>query len=300
MIGRAAFFLALFVLPGCGERVLLDLFAPQPTLDGPEADAAIAPSTEGAGGSDTRRDAGGSHDAAGLVPDAEVPVELGDSSLRSLNLVLRYDFMGDGTELVDRAGNASARVLGGARLDGSGQLALDGVDDYVDLPNGTLASLESATVVAWLTWGGGVCWQRVFDFGHNDMGEDKQGNAVASLFVTLATCPDGHLAGMAELPSGQFVAAADRTVQPSSTLQVALSFDASRSLLTLYLDGTRVAETKAAFSLAELGDVNAWLGRSQWVQDYFARVSYDEFRIYDRALARSEVRDLFLRGADHP
>jgi arabinan endo-1,5-alpha-L-arabinosidase len=197
-------------------------------------------------------------------------------------------------------GSASARVLGGARLDDSGELALDGVDDYVDLPNGTLAALESATVVAWITWGGGVCWQRVFDFGHNDMGEDKQGSAVTSLFVTLATCPEGRLAGMAELPSGQFVAAAATAIQPSSTRQVALSFDASRSLLTLYLDGVRVAETSASFALAQLGDVNAWLGRSQWVQDYFARVSYDEFRIYDRALSRTEVRELFQRGADRP
>ena len=301
---------------------MLDLFAPQPTLQVPRADATIAVVDAGTRIADTTKsgddstsddddDYGTSRDDGGLI-DARLSNELSDGAVRSSSLILRYDFSGDGTELVDRVGNASARVLGGARLDDSGELALDGVDDYVDLPNGTLASLESATVVAWITWGGGVCWQRVFDFGHNDMGEDKQGSSVTSLFVTLSTCPEGRLAGMAELPTGHFVAAADTTIEPSSlgsraedprastTRQVALSFDAARSLLTLYLDGVRVAETSAGFALAQLGDVNAWLGRSQWVQDYFARVSYDEFRIYDRALSRTEVRELFQRGADRP
>ena len=284
------------MLAGCGEPVVLDLFAPQPSVGTPRGDAAIAEEVDA--GAPSRL--GASHDAAAPSPDAQLTMELSDSSLRTSSLILRYDFSGQGTELVDRVGRAPARVIGGARLDGSGELALDGVDDYVDLPNGTLASLESATVVTWIAWGGGVCWQRVFDFGHNDMGEDKQGNALASLFVTVATCPGGQLAGMAELPSGHFVAAAEQPAPTSSTMQVALSFDASRSLLTLYRDGVRVAETPAGFALAELGDVNAWLGRSQWVQDFFARVSYDEFRIYDRALSRTEVRELFERGADAP
>jgi hypothetical protein len=307
VIGRAVLVLGICALTGCGEPVLLDLFAPQPTLQVPRLDAAIAVVDAGkriadtlkSGDDGTSDDDGTSRHDGGLI-DARLSNELSDGAVGSSSLILRYDFSGDGTELVDRVGNASARVLGGARLDDSGELALDGVDDYVDLPNGTLAALESATVVAWITWGGGVCWQRVFDFGHNDMGEDKQGSAVTSLFVTLSTCPEGRLAGMAELPSGHFVVEAATAIEPSSTRQVALSFDAARSLLTLYLDGVRVAETSAGFALAQLGDVNAWLGRSQWVQDYFARVRYDEFRIYDRALSRTEVRALFQRGADRP
>jgi hypothetical protein len=290
-MGRAVPLLfGMLVLAGCGESVSIDLFAPHPTFEMPPADAGL-PSIE-AGTPD--------HDAARGVTPIESDASP-DGSVTTSSLILRYDFLGQGTTLQDRVGSAHARVRGGALLDHTGQLSLDGEDDYVDLPNDTLASLESATVVAWLTWEGGVCWQRVFDFGHNDMGEDKQGNAVTSLFVTLAACPDGRLAGMAELPSGQFVAAADAFVQPSSSVLVALSFDAPSSRITLYLDGGRVAETKAdSFALALLRDENAWLGRSQWVQDYFAKVRYDEFRVYDRALSRSEVKQLYERGADRP
>lgn len=290
MNGRAAPLLfGWLAIAACGESVSIDLFAPQPTLEMPAVDAGSADAGR------ATRDAGQAIDVA----DAQTLTESGDASFTTSSLVLRYDFLGAGTTLEDRVGSANGRVRGGAVLNESGELSLDGYDDYVDLPNGTLASLESATLVAWLTWKGGVCWQRVFDFGHNDMGEDQQGNAVTSLFVTLATCPSGRLAGMAELPSGQqFVAAADAVVPTSSTVQVALSFDAVSSLLTLYLDGVRVAETKAGFSLAELGDENAWLGRSQWVQDYFAKVRYDEFRVYDRALTRSEIKGLHTRGPD--
>lgn len=224
-----------------------------------------------------------------------------DASDPRSSLVLRYDFSGSGTVVRDRVGTADGAILGGAALDGSGGLTLDGRDDYVDMPDRTVSRLESASFVIWLQWRGGVCWQRIFDFGSNDRGEDRVGYALSSLFMTPATCGTGAFTVSGEFASGVQSRVADDEPLPADTdLQVALVLDAAASTLTLYRDGARVAQGSADFALSEIDDVNCWLGRSQWIQDYLLAGRYDELRIYDRALSASEVAAQLARGPDDP
>jgi hypothetical protein len=229
-------------------------------------------------------------------PNADI-----DASDPRSSLVLRYDFSGSGTVVRDRVGTSDGQILGGAVLDGSGGLTLDGGDDYVDMPNGIVSRLGSASFVIWLQWRGGVCWQRVFDFGSNDRGEDRVGYALSSLFMTPATCGTGTFTVSGEFASGVQSRVGDDEPLPADTdLQVALVLDAEAATLTLYRDGAAVAEGPAEFELAEIDDVNNWLGRSQWVQDYFLAGRYDELRIYDRALSAREVAAQRERGPDDP
>jgi hypothetical protein len=103
----------------------------------------------------------------------------------------RHDFSGTGTVVVDSVGGAHGSVRGGAALDGRGSLALDGRDDYVDLPNGLISRLHSATFVVWFEWyDGRICWHRVFDFGNTVQGEDVVGDATSNVFVTPQDCPN--------------------------------------------------------------------------------------------------------------
>jgi hypothetical protein len=282
MVGRVKG-LALLVCAlcvGCSE-VELDLLAPGIDAGLPELDA---------GPPEASLDT-----SLPTESEASTPIDAGRSSL-----ILRYDFAGTGSEVRASVGSASAFARGGAQLDGSGVLELDGVDDYVDLPNRSLASLESATVMTWVTWSGGVCWQRAFDFGNNDAGEGMQGNALASLFVTFSSCPGGTLLAMYEQSPMQRSAESRVSLAAERPLQLALAFDGANQTMRLYLDGERVAERSVGIPLSALNDVNAWLGRSQWTQDRFARARYDEFRLYDRALGDSEVRDAFTRGPSSP
>lgn len=255
----------------CSDWVRLDLFAPDSSARDAEQDAA------------PRED-------SGALDAAQAPA----------NLILRYDFAGRGTTLVDRVGNASARVLGGAELDGAGGLTLDGVDDYVDLPNRTLASLQSATVMTWVSWFGGTCWQRAFDFGRNSVGEGQQGLAQASLFVAFSSCPEGTLTAFFEQPPEQYKIDAALVAKTDAFMQLTLVFDAKRSRMTFYLDQLLLGESDVPYALSELADDNAWLGRSQWQQDSFAHVRYEEFRIYDRALTAVEVGEAYTRGPNAP
>jgi len=218
----------------------------------------------------------------------------------SSSLALRYDFEGLGAVVEDRVGEADALVRGGAALDATGGLSLDGVDDYVDMPNGVLSSRRSATIMAWLRWDGGPCWQRIFDFGSTDTGEDQSGRATTSLFLTPASCPGQVLTSMTERDEDQQAVSASQGLPTDRTIQVALVLDGESAQSSLFVDGVREATAPNGHLMADLNDVNNWLGRSQWVQDNYLTARYEELRIYDGALSDVEIAELAERGADRP
>ena len=236
------------------------------------------------------------------------PLERPDASARpdaapassSPHLIHRYSFNGQGSRALDAVGNADGSLENGATLDGAGHAVLDGSDDFVDLPNGLVSSLESVTLIVWLSWNGGPCWQRAFDFGSSDAGEGAVGNATSSLFVTPLRCP-GTGPATAFQTSASLVPSVDSDA-PFPVLQdtsLAVVVDATNRELRLYSDGVRLGSGSFA-KLSGLTDENDWLGRSQWVQDTPLRGSFDEFRIYDVALDDAAIAALAAAGPDMP
>jgi hypothetical protein len=233
---------------------------------------------------------------AGRVPTADA----GSADAGATGIVLRYDFTGNGMTVLDRIGHENGQLVGGAMLDGQGGVVLDGKDDYVDIPNGIVSRLESATFMAWLQWDGGVCWQRVFDFGSTDQGENTSANGETSLYLTCAACPNDNLMANLEVGDKHDIVAGSDALPQDRNVQVALVIDRTQASSTLYVDGERVASIERALDLRVLHDVNNWLGRSQWIQDLYLKGRYDEFRIYAEALPASEIATAFTRGPDRP
>jgi hypothetical protein len=241
------------------------------------------------------------------VPDAATPPLAGldagsaPTSPAADSLVLRYDLSGSGDVVPDLVGDRDAHLIGGTLLSPNRTfINLDGVDDYVDLPNGVVSGLRNATFVVWLTWSGGVCWQRIFDFGISDRGEDQVGNAVTSLFMTPRACGAETFTVLAEIGPSQHEVSDDEALPTGYALQVALVVDADHQTLTLYRDTEKVGEAASTFQLDELNDANNWLGRSQWVQDGFFSGKIGEFRIYSRALTAEELAQVRAEGFETP
>lgn len=218
-------------------------------------------------------------------------------------IVHRYSFSEapGATTAADSVGTAHGTVLGGAAFTGDGSLALDGVDGYVDLPNGIISSLSDATFEAWVTFEGGTgAWQRIFDFGTNLNGEDAQGEGTTYLFLTPRVGTGGTvrfalrpaqgapevptLNGSGPLPTGQ-------------QSHVAVTYDFTNRRAKLFVNGQQVAIGPVATPLSAIQDVNNWLGRSNWPDAYFFG-SFNEFRIYDTALSSVEVALSAQAGPD--
>jgi hypothetical protein len=232
-------------------------------------------------------------DTAGLVPDAAVDPALPAADGVVVNTTL--------------TGSASVSLAGGMNGD-------DTDDQYVRLPSGLLAGLESVTVEAWVTWYGGRTWQRIFDFGSNDSGvPDAQGSAGTSyLFLTtsyhvdedvnLARCAFKHPDFVLEV-----VVDATRPFPIGIETHVAVVLDAANDTLSLYLDGTLEGSAQGAavppgipLRANLVVDQNNWLGRSQYVADAELSASIEELRIYAAPLTSAQLRTSMAAGPNPP
>lgn len=214
----------------------------------------------------------------------------------------RFDFSGEGTQIVDRMGGPSGELIGGASLTGAGSIELDGEDDYVNLPNGLLSSKTSASLVVWVSLLDGPAYWRLLDFGASSGGEDPTGAAVGTTYVAITTETGLDPSGLALLIGHGGAASEDRALTELSLedRQVALGvvLDGESERAILYVDGASVASTTMTAPLSELNDVNNWLGRSQYAADPHYPGIYSELRLYAEALSDCAMATLAEWGPD--
>jgi hypothetical protein len=212
-------------------------------------------------------------------------------------LAHRYAFDKNGTVASDSIGSAHGSIVGASAS--SGKIAFDGTAAaYVDLPNGVISSLEDASFEVWLTWGGGATWQRVFDFGTNDLGEGKQGEGSSYVYITPSDGWSGNALRASFSANGVGNETTVRTSAPLATgsLQhLVLVVDDTNNQLRLYLNGNVAAITGFTQSLSSLSDVNNWVGRSNF-KDAPLKATVEEFRIYQIALTQDQVAASFGYG----
>src|SRR6266480_706564 len=207
----------------------------------------------------------------------------------------RYSFS---TDASDSVGNANGQLVGDATIS-QGAVVLSGnKPSYVNLPNDLFTNLASATFEIWFTWNGGPAWQRIWDFGNSSAGEDAQGAASASIFLT----PDngGGMQWSIFPNTSVFGQQVLNTAVPSKSQlhQIVWTYDDLATTGILYRDGVQVAINKNITSKpSDLGPTaNNWLGHSQYVQDSDFSGSIAEFRIYNGTMTAAEVTNDFAVG----
>jgi hypothetical protein len=271
-------------------------------LGGASGDAATGPGGIGASSTDAGTDGGGGATTGGTRAGG-IPL--------NTRLVHRYSFDGTGTAVTDGVGTAHGTILGGATLDGDGKVTLAGgtSDEYIELPNGIISSLSAMTIETWIYWEGDGpwAWQRVFDFGNSYAGEGLQG-------ISATT----HFSLALESSLTRFVFDADPALQEQNWryqwgggltggkphhIVAVFSDEPGDQYIICYVDGVPIADPASvpdSEGLADLDDVNNWLGRAQWAaDDDFAGIFY-EVRIYDVALTQAELVESGAAGPDTP
>ena len=212
----------------------------------------------------------------------------------SANLVAHWKFDdGSGATAQDSSGNGYGGTLFGEPTWVAGQiggaLELDGSNDYVDLPIGSLiSSLTNSTFAIWVDFSNeGGAWQRIFDFGTG---------TIVNMFLTPRIDTDGSMrfAITIDTYNDEDQTTAPATL-PSGWHQVVLTMNADENVHSLYLDGELAAQnTTARHTPSTLGETNQnWLGRSQYAADGYFDGRLDDFRIYDRVLTPKQIEDLY-------
>ncbi len=202
------------------------------------------------------------------------------------NIVGHWKFDGaSGTTAIDSSGNNyNGTIFGGAALNGSGRLTLDGVDDYVTLPIGPLlATLTNCSFVAWIDFAdSGGAWQRIFDFGSS---------TTVNMFLTPSAGGGGLRFAITTGGSGGEQKITAASALTGGVHRVIVTINADTDTGRLYLDDVLVAQnTSLTLTPSSLGNTTRnWLGRSQYSGDAYFKGSYDEFIIYNYVLPESEI-----------
>jgi hypothetical protein len=203
-----------------------------------------------------------------------------------------YDFENDTQDNSGNGRHATAFnnpvYVSGATSFGTA-LRLDGLNDYVELPIGSVIStLTDCTIATWVNWSGlGNAWQRIFDFGTGEtvnmfLTGNASGGSIRFAITINGNTDEDQTTSSVGLPNRWH--------------HVAVTIDPGNTTHTLYLDGKVVAQNTAArYTPSDLGQTTQnWLGKAQYTSDPYFRGSLDEFYIFDRVLSQNEI--LYLAG----
>ncbi|MDB6034611.1 MAG: putative secreted protein [Verrucomicrobiales bacterium] len=218
-------------------------------------------------------------------------------------LIHRYSFTSNAD---DSVGTAHGVMRGNAAIN-SGAVVLDGVNSYVDFPNGILTNLTSITMEFWLTDNGSGNWSRIYDFGNATAGEDFATTTASAGTTYMFLTPNSGSATLRGAYTITGGGAGEQIVEWSGTRlptgvqkHVVWTSDAASQTARLFVDGVQVGiNTGVTLTPAALGNtVNNWLGRSQFNGDAFLKASVTEFRMYDVALTQQQIQDDLTFGPD--
>ena len=178
------------------------------------------------------------------------------------------------------------------------------------LPPGLISSQSEITIETWVIWpfppDAGVFWARIFDFGTNIV-EPGYGNwGTSYFFLTPATDPYSFPPYKAVLRAAittnqNFNTKPEIGLDQSSPQQRGVTcgryLQSRAGNCQAYLNGVPVSSGVAVVQLADIVDVNNWLGRSQFTPpDPQNLGTYDEFRIYDGFLQDSDIAADYAAG----
>ncbi len=206
----------------------------------------------------------------------------------------QYTF-NDGTAN-DSVGTAHGMLVNGPTITFDGQVDLDGANDYVSLPGGTIAinTYTNVTLEAWFTMDVAQNWQRIYDFG--DTSPTNLGRNY--IFYSPSSGGGDHRAVISDADPGFN---SEELVNGGPTLPTGLEHHIAVTIsnggnMTLYRDGVQVGQTAITKSLASVSNNFALLGEATYPGDPNFNGRIDEFRIHDTALSPAQVQASFNAG----
>lgn len=195
------------------------------------------------------------------------------------NLVLSYtsDSFADGVA-VDNSGNGNHGTIYGGMTGGH----FDGVDDYVQMPEGLLADLDEFTIIMRLKPEIANAHQFTFCFGNSSsegyffLNTSRPGTN--TLRLALTKTGSGSETDIRSIPG----------IRRGEEANIAITVSSSEA--AMYVNGIPVASGDLGFSPKELGSTKAnWLAKSPYSPDpYFSGDIY-EFSIYPYKMSDADI-----------
>jgi len=187
------------------------------------------------------------------------------------------------TNTLDSSGYGNNGITAGcpAYTNGhSGQaIVFDGATTVVTLPPNT-ATNNAFTFAAWVNWGGGVNWQRIFDFGNS---------TTHYMFLTPSSGNGTLRFAIANGGSEQRVETSALTQNQWQHVAITLSGSTAK----LYVNGVLAASnTGMSITPASFAPRVDFLGKSQFYSDPLFKGALDDVLVADYALSAAQIAAL--------
>ncbi len=167
----------------------------------------------------------------------------------------------------------------------SGGLNFDGVDDYVDLPDGFADFRSGMTVTLWAYPTAVQNWARFIDFGNGEYNSNI-------VFARRGTTTNLVFEGYDRTNSGGQVIA-EGVISLNQWQMFTATMDAEGNVV-IYKNGEPKAMGKTAVP-TKISRVNNYIGKSNWLDAYY-KGKMDDVQIYNYALSAEQVQQLYLAG----
>jgi hypothetical protein len=231
----------------------------------------------------------------GVLPSAQETGpsnEVKASFPAALRTHLKFDET-SGTTAADFTGNGNSGTLVNGASWSPGKsgnaVTLDGVNDHVSLPVGSLAGLSDFTLASWVLLNDSRTWSRICDFGGKPGSylflTPRASNGKTRFAISTVYNYNQQVVEGPALPTGQWV-------------HVAVTL--SDEVATLYINGIEAGRNTGFFlQPLQLGETQqSFIGRSQFGNDPYLNGKVDDFRIYDYALSGSAIYGLWGQSAN--
>ena len=235
-----------------------------------------------------------------------------------------YDLVSGAPAIV--RGNGATYTGNALRIPGgtTGNVAVNSMSAYIDLPNGIVSSETNITIEIWATPLSAPNWARIFDSGRAAQAGDGLG-APGEYTGTPGTPAPGTTQSLDDIMLSAAIGT-DITQQRFEAVLGGVTTTLDANLATVagvehhyaitftdgagayttnggrwqwYRDGDAIAFLDVSNHLAAIQDVNDWLGRSQWSADSLANNDYAEVRISNMAMSRGQILANYLLGPNY-
>ncbi|MDO5320566.1 MAG: chitobiase/beta-hexosaminidase C-terminal domain-containing protein, partial [bacterium] len=220
---------------------------------------------------------------------------------QATGLVHRWSFNGS---LEDSVGGQTAAIIGDVSMQSDRCVLKGGArgTSYVSLGSNVLpADADGATIEIWATQQATNYWSRVFDFGQDNTTDFMMSWTFGEYFernaVNVRGANTGDVEGLAPFEVGveYHISVVIKKLGQDSWSLICSKRDATTGRV---LNSITIPTAGTVWSLATQNQVDCWLGCSHW-DDPDAAASYNEVRVWNRALTQSELDESARRGPDN-
>jgi hypothetical protein len=196
-----------------------------------------------------------------------------------------------GTKAFDSWGARHGTLTGGTSVVTGLQdkaVQLNGSNGYVALPTGVMSTVNDFTIAGWVKLNTASSWSRIFDFGTGTTNymflSPVSGNNTVRYAIKVNGGTEQQINSASPLPAGEWH-------------HVAITLSGAAG--TLYIDGVAAGTNNSMSNKpSALGATTLnYIGRSQFSADPYLNSIVDEFRIYNRALTATEVKNVYTQYA---